>query len=147
MTSRLRGLFVGTALAALLACTGCGEKMVTVKGKLLRGGQPMVVSEDTYVTLSFVPDEATAIAAGTSSAQSAKFDPRTGTYRVDLKPGKYRTMLVVALPQPEGKAEPKKGKFAGGPKSPPKVNAPRPVRSDKVYELTKDQDLDIEVPG
>jgi hypothetical protein len=27
------------------------------------------------------------------------------------------------------------------------VNAPRPVRSEKVYELTKDQDLDIEVPG
>jgi hypothetical protein len=147
MTSRLRGLFLGIALAALLACTGCGEKVITVKGKVLKGGQPMVVSVDTYVTLSFVPEGAAA-AEGTASAHSAKFDQKTGTYTVSLKPGKYRTMLVVALPPAEGKAE---GKRAGGPpgaKAALKVNAPgRPVKSDKVYDLTKDQDLDIEVTG
>lgn len=130
MTSRPRGLFVGIALAALLACTGCGEKMVTVKGKLLRGGQPMVVSEDTYVTLSFMREGLTAAEEGGST--SAKFDQKTGTYTIDLKPGKYRTMLVVALPaKKEGQ-----------------LNAPQPpIRSDKVHDLTKDQELDIEVPG
>ena len=100
MTSRLRGLFVGFALDALLACTGCGEKVVTVKGKLLKGGQPLVVSEDTYVTISFVPETASEKEGG-PSAQSARFDPKTGTYTVDLKPGKYRTMVIVALPTKE----------------------------------------------
>ena len=130
MTARLRGLFVGIALAALLACTGCSEKAVTVKGKLLKGGQPMVVSADTYVTISFVP-ESPAVTDDGPSTRSAKFDPATGTYTVELKPGKYRTMVVVAPP-------PKK---EGQPSAP----AP-PVRSDKVYDITRDQDLDIEVP-
>jgi hypothetical protein len=153
MTSRPRGLLLGVALAALLACTGCGEKVITVKGKVLKGGQPLVVSEDTYVTLSFVPEGAAA-AEGAASANSARFDQKTGTYTVALKPGKYRTMLVVVPSKAEGKAEGKKAGAApaakgppGGGKTAPKVNAPRPVRSDKVYDLAKDQDLDIEVPG
>lgn len=130
MISRVRGLTLGLAVAAL-ACTGCGDKVVKVTGKLLKNGQPMVVSEDTYVTLSFVPEGKEA-AEGKASSHSAKFDPKTGTYTVALPPGKYRTMLVVALP----------------PKKDGKLNAPRPpVKSDKVYDLTKDQPLDIEVPG
>ena len=137
MTSHPRRLLVGIAVAALIACTGCGEKEVTIKGRLLKGGQPMVVSEDTYVTISFVP-ESPGAAEGGPTTRSATFDPKTGTYTVDLSPGKYRTMVVIALP-------PKKEAKAGA--GPPKLNAPSPpVRSDKVYELTKSQELDIEVP-
>jgi hypothetical protein len=126
----------GLGLAALaLALTGCAPKAVKVNGRLLKGGQPMVVSEDTYVTLSFVPDGAGPRAA---SSHSARFDPKSGAYSVELPAGRYRTMLVVALP-PKKEAKGKESRA---------VNAPsRPVTSDKVYDLTADQVLDIEVPG
>ena len=68
-----------------------------------------------------------------SLSHSAKFDQKSGTYTVELPAGSYRTMLVIALPAK---------KDGGG-----KLNAPsRPVKSEKVYELTKDQELNIEVP-
>ena len=144
MNSRSRGLFAGLALAVLFASTGCAEKRVTVKGKLLKNGQPMVVSDETYVTISFVPEGAGEV-SGTATASSAKFDQKTGTYTASLKPGKYRTMVVVALP---AKTEAKKASGLLKVSGPPKVNAPgKPARSEKVYELTKDQELDIEVPG
>jgi hypothetical protein len=128
MTSCLRWAAVGLALVGL---TGCSPSVVTVKGKVLKGGAPMVVSKDTYVTLLFNPEGVDPNAPGVRS-HSATFDQQTGTYRVELPPGKYKIALTVALP-------PKK---AGDPLAP----LP-PYKPDKVYELTKNQDLDIEVPG
>jgi hypothetical protein len=130
MTSRSFSLF--SAIVLTIGCAGCdGKSPIVVTGKLLKNGQPMVVSEDTYVTLSFVletsggnPNEA--------RSHSAKFDQKTGTYRVELPPGNYRTMLAIALP----------GSKNG------KLNMPGPpLKSEKVYELNKAQELDIEVPG
>ena len=130
MTAHFRSICVGVALLCFV-CTGCGPKVVKVNGKLLKNGEPMVVSEDTYVTLSFIP-ETVAPNSETAKSHSAKFDQKTGTYSVELPPGKYRTMFVIALPaKKEGK-----------------LNAPSPpVKSEKVYELTKDQELDIEIPA
>jgi hypothetical protein len=123
----LRRTSLGLAFLGL-AFAGCSQSVVKVKGKLLKNGAPMVVSEDTYVTLQFVPEKG----GDNAAAKNAKFDQKTGTYTVELPPGKYRTMIVVALPS----------------KQPGKLSAPvPPVKSDKVYDLTKDQELDIDVPG
>lgn len=128
MFSFPRPVRLGLTLLAL-ACAGCAPSVVKVNGKLLKNGAPMVVSEDTYVTLSFVPEGGD---PSKTSSHSAKFDQKTGTYTVELPPGKYRTMFIVALPGSKGG----------------KLNAPSPpVKSDKVYELTKNQELDIEVPA
>jgi hypothetical protein len=128
MTESSRWAAFGLVLF-VIALTGCSPSSVKVNGKLLKNGSPMVVSEDTYVTLSFVPDPAPADGA---KSYSAKFDQKTGSYTVELPPGKYRTMLIVALPN----------------KTPGKLNAPTPpVKSDKAYDLSKNQELNIEVPG
>jgi len=129
MTSVPRPVALGLALLAF-GVAGCSPSSVTVKGRVLKGGNPMVVPKETYVTLMFFPEVADPTAPGTSS-RSAKFDQQTGTYTVDLPPGKYRISLTVAEP-------PKK---AGNPYVPG-----APFKPDKVYEFTKNQDLDIEMP-
>ena len=91
----------------------------------------MVVSKDTYVTLLFNPEGVNPNAEGVRS-HSAKFDQQAGTYTVDLPPGKYKIALTVVAP-------PKKAGEPGTP-SPP-------FRPDTVYDLTRNQTLDIEVPG
>jgi hypothetical protein len=128
MTGCLRRAALGLAVLAL-APTGCSPDTVRVRGKLIKDGNPMVVSKDTYVTLSFIPEKPP---ADGEKSYSAKFDQETGSYTVELPPGKYRTMLVIALPN----------------KTPGKLNAPTPpIKSDKAYDLGKSQELNIEVPG
>jgi hypothetical protein len=129
MTSVFRPGAVGLVVL-VVGVAGCSPSSVTVKGRVLKGGSPMVVTKETYVTLMFFPEVADPTAPGTSS-HSAKFDQQTGNFTVDLPPGKYRISLTVAAP-------PKK---AGEPYVPG-----TPFKPDKVYEFTKNQDLDIEVP-
>ena len=120
------------ALALVAAClAGCSPGVVTVKGKVLKGGAPMVVPKETYVTLAFLPEEVSDPKAAGVRSHSAKFDQATGTYSVELPPGKYKVSLTVARP-PKKEGE-------------PYVPSP-PFKPDKVYDLTKNQDLDIEVP-
>jgi hypothetical protein len=130
MLSSFRQIGFALPLFAFIL-TGCGgDKLVKVHGKLLKNGSAMAVSEDTYVTLSFVAESKKADQSDAKS-YSAKFDQKTGTYTVELPAGSYKTMVAVALPA----------------KKDGKLNAPsKPVKSDKVHELTKDQELDIEVP-
>lgn len=130
MLSSFRQMRLALPLFALIL-TGCGgDKVVKVHGKLLKNGSVMAVSEDTYVTLSFVAESKKADQSDAKS-YSANFDQKTGTYTVELPAGNYKTMVVIALP----------------PKKDGQLNAPsRPAKSDKVHELTKDQELDIEVP-
>ena len=124
-----RTILVFACFATLL--TGCNSnKVVKVHGKILKNGQPMVVSEDTYVTLSFVAETAT---QGAATSKSAKFEQKTGTYTIELPPGKYKTMLVIALPS--------KKNGVSGPGAPSK-----PFQPDTVHDLTKDQELNIDVP-
>jgi hypothetical protein len=67
---------------------GCGPKVAKINGKILKGGKPLAVSPDTYVTLSFIPDTTDPSKA---TSYSAKFDHKSGTYSVTLPPGHYRT--------------------------------------------------------
>lgn len=109
----------------------CSPGTVKISGKILKDGQPMVVSEDTYVTLSFAPELSDQGDDSKRSSYSAKFDQKSGTYTVELPAGKYRTTLIMA-PPPKNKGEPSKPL--------------PPIKSDKVYDLGKSQTLDIEVP-
>lgn len=130
---RWRMLFSLVLLA--FAVNGCGSKKnVTINGTVLKGGKPMIVSERTYVTLSFIPEGKD---EEDRTSYNATFDQKSGTYTVDLPPGSYRTKLIIA-PPPSGSG----GKPSGKPSAPQK-----PVNSTKSYDLTSSQELDIEVPG
>ena len=125
---------VGSVFLAL-ACSGCGgDKKVKITGKLLKDGHPMIVSMETYVTLSFIPvfDAEDKAQASKVTSHSAKFDQTTGTYAIELPSGTYRTMLVISLPP--------------DPKKPGQLGPTRTIKSDKQHELKKIQELDIEVP-
>ena len=86
MTSCIRQASLGLAFLAVLF-TGCNSKKVLkVHGKLLKNGQAMVVSEDTYVTLSFV------VPAGTTS--------------VDLEVGRPGVQETAKIPITLGTVKP-----------------------------------------
>jgi hypothetical protein len=128
---RWRGL---PGLAVLvLACIGCGAKEVRVTGSLLKDGKPMIVSKDTYVTISFIPAATPSKKDGSPpNSYSATFVQDKGTYSVTVAPGTYRTKLIIVPPAAPG------GKISA---------PPRPIDSDKTYELTKNQELNLEVPA
>src|SRR5262249_21828528 len=118
----------------------CSPKTVKINGKVLKNGQAMVVSEDTYVTLSFIPEAKgpSTPEGGDSTAKSysAKVDQKTGTYSVELPPGQYRTKPII-VPPAKTKAKPDG-----------KLNAPTPpINSPTAYDLTKSRELDIEATG
>jgi hypothetical protein len=122
-------LFAGIVLLSLVSA-GCSPGPLKITGKIMKGGAPMIVSKDTYVTLSFIPEEVDKNVQAKS--YSAEFNHETGSYSVDLPPGKYRTMFVMAQP----------------PKKEGELSAPsKPVKSDKVYDLSKAQELNIDIPG
>jgi hypothetical protein len=133
MNASIRRMCLGVAVLSI-TFAGCSPSKIKVNGKILKNGTPLIVSEDTLVTLQFIPDLKGADAFNEAKTFSAKFDQKTGTYSVEMPPGKYKTKFVMANPSKATKDG--------------KLNAPSPpVQSDKVYELTKDQELDIEVPG
>lgn len=121
--------FVGFSLACLLLMVvGCSPSKVKITGKLLKGGKPLIVSKETYVTLQFLPESVSS--ESSSNSYSATFDQQTGTFRLELPPGKYKTNFIMALPAKDGQ-----------------MSKPTPpVKSDKVYDLSKDQDITVEIP-
>ena len=113
------------------ALSGCSAGKVKITGKIMKNGEPMVVSEDTYVTLQFLPEQPDQDDEKKSS-YSAKFDQKSGSYTIELPAGKYRTMLVIALPS----------------KKQGELNMPSPpIKSETVYDLSKSQELNIDAPG
>lgn len=107
---------------------GCSESKVNITGTIMKGGKPLVVSKETYVTLQFLPESVASEAQ--SNSYSATFDQATGKFRLELSPGKYKTNFIMALPAKDGQ-----------------MSRPSPpVKSATPYDLTKSQELTIEVP-
>jgi hypothetical protein len=127
MTTALRLAFLCFGLS-LLVLSGCSPSKVKINGKIIKGGTPLIVSKETYVTLQFVRD--TQGNDSNSGSISATFDQQSGTYKIELPPGKYTTNFIMAPPPKDGK---------------PSMPGP-PVKSKQAYDLTKDQELNIEIP-
>ena len=90
-------LFVGVGLLA----TGCGgEKKLRTQGRLLKGGQPLVLKPDQKVRITFVP----ILPDGKPPMDHyvATYDDAKGTFVAagkdlgGLPPGKYRVAIEVA---------------------------------------------------
>jgi hypothetical protein len=108
-------------LLVLATVPGCGVDKVKVTGKLMKNGQPLKVSQDTYVTLTFSPD-----IENNDQTYPAKFNHETGGYEIELPAGKYRTRcLIVEKGQPPFTA-------------PPEV-------TKAVHDLTGSKELNIEI--
>lgn len=83
-------LWSACLLFFLCAFTGCDSSgNVAVKGKIVKGGQPWTVSDDTYVTLEFIPEP-----VQVGKTHLAKYEGSNGTFKIDLPKGKYRYRLV-----------------------------------------------------
>src|SRR5438128_1999530 len=95
-------VWVLTLLTAAIA-PGCGPKIVKITGKLVRDGQTLQVSPDTYVTIMFRPE-----AQGAERSYPAKFTHATGTYEVQLPAGKYNVSVSVLPPTQKGQKNPPK---------------------------------------
>jgi len=114
-----------TATTLLVCVTayalGCdGSSKTRVSGKVLMNGKPLSVSKQTIVTLTFAPD----VDAKGVQTTPAKFVRETGTYEVELPPGKY---LVSCLLRDTEK------------------NQKIPTRPAKVYDLSSANVVDIDV--
>jgi deoxyinosine 3'endonuclease (endonuclease V) len=114
-------LAVATVVLVLVAVPGCGVAKTKVTGKLMKNGQPLKVSKDTYVTLTFAPD-----IENPGQTYPAKFNQETGGYEIELPAGKYRARYVIM----------EKGQ--------PAVSAP-PEATKEVHDLTRSKELNIEI--
>jgi len=95
--------------------------MVTVTGTLKRGGEPLLVSKDTYVTVTFAP-------AGDQPGQTypARFNHTDATFTVTVPPGKYRAALIIVPP--------------GG--QPPLRS---PMDASETYEIQQNRKIDLDL--
>lgn len=101
-------------LVSLGAITsGCGSKLVTVKGKLTKDGQPLEVSDRGAVMITFIP-----YVEGGSEAAEGHSAPvmKDGSYHVlgrygkGIAPGKYRIAVQHLDPYPRN--DKLKGEFS-----------------------------------
>ncbi len=114
----------------LLAVAGCTPKTVKVSGKLVHNGQVATFTEDTYVTLQFIPVDAQ---AGRKSYPATVNRPQ-GSYEVQLPAGKYRVSLLVP---------PKNFDMSQGQFMPPPIGG---GENGPEYEFQSDTVQDITVP-
>jgi hypothetical protein len=108
-------------MMVMAALPGCGVSKVKITGKLMKNGQPYVVSKDTYVTLIFAPDT-----EPKTQTYPAKFNQETGGYELELPAGSYRASYVIVE------------------KDQAPMIAP-PEFKQKTYDLKRSQELDFEI--
>ncbi len=87
---------VGTACT--LSLTGCGEKLVNVKGTVLNSQQPLVIGPTGSILVTLVPD----VPAGTPYTTYPGYADATGKFEISekVKPGKYKIAVEVNDPLP-----------------------------------------------
>ena len=86
-------------LAGLGAVAGCGDGMLRTRGRLVKGGQPLVAKEGEVIQVTFVPVPADG--KPPADFYFAATDQATGTFRPagkdgrGMPPGKYRVAVEV----------------------------------------------------
>jgi hypothetical protein len=101
-------LVLALLIAALVASPGCGEpsNVVSVKGKLLKGGTTYVPPKDQVVTVTFVALEIqdnSGKSIQTAEPFQAEVDQENGTFSVPgtdgrgIPPGKYRVAVTQKM--------------------------------------------------
>jgi hypothetical protein len=111
--------------ACALLLTGCGEKLVTVKGTVLQNDKPLVVSNTGSVLVTLVPD----VPPDTPhTTYPGRADPATGNFQIDepVRPGKYKIAVEQNDPLPGD--DKLKGKF-----SPKNTTIVREVVDEKTH--------------
>lgn len=93
-----RALLLGL-LAATLALAGCNpKKLVTVTGKVLRGGQPLVCSPTGHVMITIVPD----VGADEQYTTRVAYCEKDGSFKIpEVPPGKYKIGVEQPDPNPQ----------------------------------------------
>jgi hypothetical protein len=93
--------------ACALSLTGCGEKLVTVKGTVLNNQQPIAVGPTGSVLVTLVPD----VPEGTPyTTYPGRPDP-SGKFEItEVPPGKYKVAVEQNDPLPGD--DKLKGKFS-----------------------------------
>lgn len=84
-------------VACVLCLTGCGEKLVTVKGAVVNGGQPISLSQTGSVLVTLVPD----VPEGTPHTNKPGRPDASGNFVIEeVPPGKYKVAVEVNDPLP-----------------------------------------------
>ena len=109
----MRGLLSWSVvmLTVCVLATGCGNGKLQTRGRVVKGGQPLLPKEDESVRVTFVP----ILPDGKPPADHyfAEFNPADGTFRPagkdkkGMPPGKYR----VAVEYKKNKQDIFNGKF------------------------------------
>ncbi len=91
-----------------LSMTGCGEKLVTVKGTVLNSQQPLALGPTGSILVTLIPD----VPPGTPYTTYPGYADATGKFEIGekLKPGKYKVAVEVNDPLPGD--DKLKGKFS-----------------------------------
>jgi hypothetical protein len=105
---------VAAILAVFLLAAGCGnDGKLRTRGRVVRGGQPVVMGEGEFVRVTFIPlldDGKTA-----EDFYYAEFNPADGSFQVSGKdrtgmpPGKYR----IAVEHMKNRQDLFRGKYSG----------------------------------
>ena len=86
-------------LLAAFCVSGCGEKMLKTRGRVVKNGAPFLPGKDEFVRVTFVP-----ILEADKKPEDyyvAQYNPADGTFQVagkDLKgmpPGRYRVAIEL----------------------------------------------------
>ncbi|WP_254512901.1 hypothetical protein [Anatilimnocola floriformis] len=85
-------------VVCLLSLTGCSEKLVTVKGKVLNNQQPLPLSPTGSVQVTLIPD----VPPGSPYTTYPGRADATGSFAIEekVKPGKYRVAVEHNDPLP-----------------------------------------------
>ena len=109
MNKLLATVLVGLSLGLVAGCGG--NKKVNAVGRVLKGGKPLIVPEDDFVRIQFVPY--TEPGTNPKTCYIAEYNNAEGTFKAlgpdlhGVPPGKYR----ITVAHEKGKKDMFKGAF------------------------------------
>jgi hypothetical protein len=105
LRSSIHLCLLGAACALFLS--GCGTKLVTVKGTVVNSAQPLTLGPTGSILLTLVPD----VPEGTPYTTYPGYPDASGKFEIkEVPPGKYKVAVEVNDPLPGD--DKLKGKFS-----------------------------------